>query len=41
MIYKVTITTEVEAHCENDAELMAFDQIGLGNFKIELEVKEC
>jgi len=40
MIYKVTITTEVEAHCENDAELMAFDQIGLGNFKIELEEKE-
>ena len=37
MKYKITITTEVEAHCEEDAELMAFDQIGLGNYKIESE----
>ena len=37
MKYKVTITTEVEAHCQEDAELMAFDNIGLGKYKIESE----
>jgi hypothetical protein len=39
MIYKVTITTEVEAHCQDDAELMAFDKIGLGQYQIETEEK--
>ena len=37
MKYKVTLTTEVEAHCEDDAELMAFDQIGLGKYQIDSE----
>ena len=41
MKIKVIITTEVESHCQEDAELMAFDNIGLGNYKIETEeIKE-
>ena len=40
MKYQVTITTNVEAHCQEDAELMAFDNIGLGNYKIESEEME-
>ncbi len=37
MKYKITITTDVEAHCQEDAELMAFDKIGLGDYKIDSE----
>ncbi len=37
MKYKITITTEAEAHCQKDAELMAFDKIGLGYYNIDSE----
>jgi len=40
MKYKVTITTEVESQNQEDAEIMAFDKIALGQFKIDSEEKD-
>lgn len=41
MKYKVTIETKVEAENEQDAELKCFDNLGDGNFYLNVEeIKE-
>jgi len=37
MKYSITFKTKVEAHCQADAELMAFDKLGYGEYEIDVE----